>query len=113
MLLAQQQPTEKASVRSPSVSEHGPPSPTTASDLDDRKANRDLENQSSKDAPIDPYMLGLAVKPTTELQELQKMGKNGKRMKQYHEKQNIVCKVVIGCLISHAEGVLRSSSTIC
>ncbi len=73
----------------------------------------DLENQLPKDGPDDPYMLRLAVKSTTELQELRKMGKNGRRMWEYQEKQNIVCSVAIGCIVSRTEGVTRSSSTIC
>jgi len=63
----------------------------------------DLENQLPKDGPDDPYMLRLAVKSTTELQELRKTGKNGRRMWEYQEKQNTLINNLLKPMDEHTE----------
>jgi len=106
MPLAQEQPTEKASTARASIGEeHGSPSPTTegGSSSENRKVDQDLENQLPKDTLVDPYMLGLAIKATNELQELKKKGKNGKRLKQYYEKQNTLINDLLKPMEKHTE----------
>ena len=82
------QSTEPSTHASSISEEHESPSSTAS---DNRKVDVDVENQPPKDAPIDPYMLRLAVKSTVQLKELKKTGRNGKRIGEYHEKQNMVC----------------------